>query len=570
MNLKLIQGNNNISELTLQYNEKTKSYAITNINLGIRSIECKFSVFVEHPKSKKKFYILKIIQHLTLKSSGDKNNPSLQLVPNIWMFEELNPNRSSVHHKHIHQGLHPLLKYNANGNSHTFEFNCLVMDVTDYWLHIRKKNNHYEQILNSITSEETIGNKFGFRIMANLCGNPFIWYMFYPKSIIFSKNIIPNIFYGAADNCEEQPILDNEEYFFDLEYASGTKEEVSKCVIRSDGVTVTDGRALRDYFASPLAEESLEKDFDKVNKVFKSFDFSQRNVNIYRNGIFNIWRIPNALGRAIASSNNHLFFALQRKGASPGNRPCGTTPILKNIIDSAVKFYRSNTEVLGQDFRSDPTVDKMVLTCYSDSGRSIKHIFNEHQEFFNQNTKAIIFMEPVVSDKASENSMELSQLIKKINESIEIHYIGRWKTPNAKITKNASSQFALKTAILNRKKIYLYPENNNFDGIYAFPPIVQMHSFIQFRNFRFFDLNSDPYMTKEERDTLDKIGLTGQALINKIFPDSLNMDSSGNYYSHNLCVTGGQIFEFEEKQPLYGKKPKKYISFLQEVLSKIR
>jgi hypothetical protein len=101
-------------------------------------------------------------------------------------------------------------------------------------------------------------------------------------------------------------------------------------------------------------------------------------------------------------------------------------------------------------------------------------------------------------------------------------------------------------------RIRCHPTDNQYDRIWAYPPDVSGNPFVQFRSARFTDLNKDPLSSAEEQKLQLQWKGTPEQLLRRVYADDRNEDSSGNYFSHNFAVSGGETLN-STTSIVYGK-----------------
>ena len=495
------------------------------------------------------FFVVKIIQTFKLKHQPPEESTDYELITHAWQFEDLKTSLATVH-QHNHPRAHPLLQYDDKKKRILLE--CTVLDVTNYWLFLRKDNPNYKAMFALMPPPE----KVGFRVLAYLGGIPFIWHIAYPKELVFQSHVIPHIFFSPADNAEEKRgDKTDEKYFYDAEFASGKIERRSGQLGK-----VTDGKYLRDYLAGPALESKVSGDpnfFGYYRNVNKAISYGNKMVPRY-------WQIPLGFGKALAEGSKNQLLMMPQRHENGGNG-AAATPGLNDIVSAATRLLRSNSEAVGQNFNAPFIVDKYIFSAYSDSGLSIWAACRH--EALVANLKGVLLVEPM--GMAAQGHKILERLLAR---NIQVHYVGRWRGTTSAIVPamTAHSQFAVRIRNKDlRAKIRFYPSEENYDKIWSYPPqLSNGQPFIKFRNQRFVDLRSDPHMTRPEKELLEKLSrdknVTGEALLKELFQPEFNKDSSGNYYSHNFAIGGGQVFNLSGSA-IYGKNSL-YKTFFHEAL----
>ncbi|MEG3974172.1 hypothetical protein QT970_06070 [Microcoleus sp. herbarium8] len=484
----------------------------------------------------KQFFIIKIIQIFELKHLPPDNSTDYELLPHTWRFEDLRASLSTSH-QHNHPGTHSLLQYDDKKKLITLE--CTVLDVTDYWLFLRKNNPNYLSLFALMPPPE----KIGFRVLANLSGIPFIWHLVFPKALLFQSSVNPHVFFSPADNAEEKRAdKSDEDYFYDTQFSDGRTERNSGQLGK-----VTDGKYLRDYLASPALESKVP-----TNANFFRY---YRNVNkAIPSGsglVPNFWQIPLGFAKALAESSEKQLLLMPQRHENGGNG-LSTTPALNHIVGAAIRLLRSNSETLGQNFNVPFSIGKYIFSAYSDSGNSVWAACQH--EVLIANLKGILLIEPMGMGETGTKILG-----KLLARNVQVHYVGRWRGTTKDIVPAPTSQFAVNLADKKlQSKIHFYPSEANYAKTWSYPPKVNASQpFIKFRNYRFIDLNSDPLMAPlDEKQLIEKLSqdknAKGEDLLKELFQDKFNNDSSGNYYSHNFAISGGQIFNLPAGA-FYGK-----------------
>lgn len=460
----------------------------------------------------------------------------------------------------IRASLHPTMQL----SDRELRIDCTMLDITPHWKMTRSVNPNYTQMLNSIEGS------VGFRVLASLVNAPMIWFVVHPKTWANRevKSVIPHVFFAPADHAEMQPYGDNKKYFEDKEYAERKKSYPLVLVDGDPPVDTFDGWRLKLYLMSPTPEDT-KLPADTTDGRALSPPERVRNVNLLdgtaKSPDAEIWNVPAGLGKAVAEgSARQLLIYPQRVYGSKGNGRAVTEELPK-LYSSAIRLLESCTSVFGLKARKLARIEKAILSCFSDSGRSML-VAGKNKEI-KANLSSIICVEPMPKSKSVAH--DFARLFEQL-KGINIYYIGRWRTGQFGLSKETQA-----------KVTQLLPSPQNYDAIFNLPPVYSSaNPFIQFRIRRFIAPDEDPSLRAFSGSTPQKILGTAErheldgirsrlsnpndanALLARIFARH-KADPRGSY-GHSISMTAGQVFT-SLPPPFYGKK-QIYKTFFHEAL----
>jgi hypothetical protein len=233
---------------------------------------------------------------------------------------------------------------------------------------------------------------------------------------------------------------------------------------------------------------------------------------------------------------------------------------LKVVTDTIVDVLQTNTELVGRPDGELVAKDKMVLSCYSESGWDLWKASATNLAHI----KAIIGIEPnSVNPKGQEIIPRL--LAKKI----KVYIIGRHQGFN--------DHYRPKIARSLQNQIRFLPDEPR--KVLKYPPDPDSNDFVKYRVARVTKVDLDPLMGDYEREVLEDLAkrprpVTGKAAIPFIFQPINNSDKlsegalSSIFYTHNFALTGGQEMTLADPDDFYGK-PVSYRTFFQQAVEEI-
>jgi len=503
------------------------------------------------------FKILEIKQEFTCMPTP-KNDAQLidyTLSPLGWINSSGKTSNSNL-------ATHPLLKL-KDLTQNKITINALIVDLTELWMHLHKDNDNYAFRLKHLSRSDRVT----FKVWGNLSGNAFIWYSVIPKHVEKSEKLSPHVFFSPADVAEQQTIHHDETYLLK----------------RPDNFK-TDGHILMGYLLAPVDDKSIKTLQPKMTGANEPIELTEAR-NVVNFGLANdkktitpkFWHIGAGFEKAFYGLNTQpqqIFLMPQDRGnmiegkAVKGLQTLGPDEVLKQITDTIIDVLVTNTSLLGKG--KDPIVkkDKLIFSCYSESGFDIWYAVEKYPK----NTKAIICIEPQNFNSLTnaygkkERPLGKDKLPDLVKQNIPVFIIGR----------HHRSKY--KPQNVDLKKINLFPADPA--KIFQYPPVPSSHDFVRYRVERIMDLTKDPFTLIEETNIMDDLAkrkppVTGQKAFDKIFGPIGDLDNSDNnekgfesWYSHHFALTGGQVIKLPAKGGLYDQSIT-YSTYFQEAVEKI-
>ena len=523
----------------------------------------------------KEFITINIIQQFSVQHNPDTSvlsgfEPTLK--PTIWLSKD--KDLSHLNHGHMHMGKHPLLDY--DDRNHEITLNCLVINLTDFWMETHKENRRYKV-------HNLLSTKYKVRLMvfAHLYGPPLIWYVCVPEHLLFKNNLSPHIFFSPDDNAETQfPYGNNPQ-----EYGKKDMEYINAGVRKK---FIDDGYFVMRYLLPPVDDVDVDKWRSTLSSLYGDVSPVEnfRNVIITKGvtypkfGFFNkpqpnIWNICIGLEKAFAGSDkqpNQLLLMPQRP--LHGNNVFATNSHLQNIVEGIMNMLWTNDEVINQDSSINNllTIDKFVSSCFSESGVDLWIASMKNMN----KIKAVIAVEPEDLNAINHSYGEykgIDVISKLLEKKIKVYLIGRhhhtsYRPSNVNIVKD----------------IKFKPDDPV--KIFEYPPNPDNNDFIRYRVGRIKDIDSDPLMTSTERDHLKK-SLTKlkspsdlfklvfhyrhNVDIEKVNNERVDYDGVDHWYSHQFAFSGGQLMKLPSDYATKGmyNRPVTYKTFFQECVEEI-
>lgn len=506
----------------------------------------------------KTFQILVIKQTLITKP-GDHNSNTVvdyELERGWWTD-------AAGKHQLLNFATHPLLNMDDLIKNKIY-INGLITDLTDLWDHLHKDNVNYR-----IYKELSRTDRVTFKVFGNLSGNAFIWYSIVPKHVEKSKYISPHVFFSPSDIGEHQNIKDDKKYL-------SSKNEHFKI----------DGDTLFDYLLPPVNDADIPK-----LKLSLSEEFLNTKRNVLHFSVADDKKTITPEHWEIGAGLEKAFYGLDRnpeqilmmpqdfgppdKGSSmKGVQTLGDPKALKQITDTILDVLLTNTVLIGSGKERAIVKDKMVLSCYSESGFDLWIIGNREP----QNIKAVIAIEPQNLNKL-ENSYKLNPPIGKdvipklLKNDVIVFIIGRHDTPK------------YKPAVNDLKKLKLLPADPA--KIFHYPPDPKSNKFVRYRVEKIMDISKDPAATPDDKAVIKELAArkppvtNGDDILKEVFGKLSNLDCScggpkclcqqkgvETWYSHHFALTGGEIMTLPDKGSIYHQTIT-YATFFQDAVRRI-
>jgi hypothetical protein len=506
----------------------------------------------------KTFQLLRIIQEFSLTALPVNSdlNIAYRLSPFSWTHSKTGKIRRA------NANVHPLLDLSKLSQDLVM-MNALIVDLTELWDHLHKKNKHYKRY-----KDLTMPDKVTFKVFAHLGGSAFIWYSVVPSYLSTRETIAPHVFYSPSDWSEQQNKADDKKYLFDnakqFEAQDGSDDFF-------DGTTL-----LMRYLLPPVDDDRIStlnpKIFTKT-ALTKFVKRTRRNVAYFGETgdappkpefETDHWEIGAGLERAfygLGKFKPQQFLLMPQVFARSFTSSSENGAHLKKVTDTIVDLLQSNTDHLPNSGKDElVTKDKMVLSCYSESSVDLWRASNIHIDHI----KAIIGIEP-----NHVNPTGAGVIPKLLNKKILVFIIGRHVGFNDHYRPKISKDL--------QDKIHFLPDDPL--KILKYPPDPNSNDFVKHRVARVTDKNLDPLMREAEKDILDDLAkrkppATGKAAIPVIFTKLGNSDDlkdaklTSIFYTHNYALTGGQEMTLADPVHFYGK-PVKYRTFFQQAVDMI-
>jgi hypothetical protein len=521
--------------------------------------------FIPFKHEGKTFPLLKIRQDFSLKELPTNNNLNIdyQLSPFSWRHSSTSALRTA------NGNVHPLVDL-RNLKRNVIGMNALVLDVTELWDYLHQKNWN-TQVYKALTD----ATKVTFKVFAHLGGSAFIWYSVVPSYLAEStKEVSPHIFYSPGDYGEQQNISDNEE-----KYLLRNPEQF-QAQYGDDSDPYNNGHCLLlGYLLPPVDDDRLDSLNPRNIKIDWAIAHRRNVVNFERLDdrprqiMLKHWDIGAGFERAfygLGQVKPQQFLLMPQVYGRKGHAVSGieSTPHLKNVTDAIVDVLQTNTGLIGTGKDELVEKDKMILSCYSESGLDLWNSAANNQA----NIKALIGIEPSLANTKRTAGVVGNLLRNKI----KVFIIGRHKGAKKKGEPDLYRP-QVEPALMN--KIRFLPDDLR---ILQYPPInPDINGFVKMRVSRVTNKDLDPLMLDDEKIILDDFAtrptpITGKKIIPFIFQDPSNWDDPSRgalvdiYYTHNFALTGGQEMKWDGTQ-IYGKGAAKvtYRTFFQQAVEEI-
>lgn len=454
---------------------------------------------------------------------------------------------------------HPLLNL-GDLSTNKIVINALIVDLTELWMQLHKDNDNYTVILKNLSQPA----KVTFKVWGNLSGNAFIWYSIIPKHVENSEMIASHVFFSPSDYGEHQNKIDDKKY-----------------IVNNVDYFKTDGNTLFAYLLPPIDDTSIAALQHQMSAAKTPVDLKEkRNVvnfklaNDKKTITPQIWKIGAGFEKAFyglnASKPQQIFLMPQDFGTEgtsmKGIQTLGPPQALKQITDTIIDVLLTNTKLIGKGKEPIVKKDKLILSCYSESGFDLWFAVLNNLK----NLKAIIAIEPqnlntLTNAYGMKAPIGKEVLPKMVQLKIPIFILGRHQKAKYKPEN------------VDLKYLNLLPTDPA--KIFHYPPDPASNDFVRYRVERIMDITKDPFVLEDEKKIMNDLAkkkppVVGKDAYKKVFGPLSNKDSSSNnnlgieaWYSHHFALTGGQIMNLP-KGDIYNKVIT-YSTFFQEAVEKI-
>ena len=564
--IKATQKDSQVIDITV----KNNTFTLTNLR---KFTYLEFNFWSVLNLTGKEFVTIKIVQQFNIiENAASKSNPGIEpsLNPTVWLSRDQGQQNKSQ----THLGKHPLLEY--DDVKHEISLNCLVIDLTDFWIETHKDNKWYVYHKFAL-----IKYKINFSIFAHLYGPPLIWYVCVSEHLRFKNNLSPHIFFGPADYTESQSPYGNNAQ----EYGKKDMEYIKAGIAKGFS---SDGENLIPYLSPPVDDVDVEDIRPFFNRFFPGHDIEEfrnvvttKKVTFPKFGFFDkpqpsVWDTFMGLEKAFAGDEikpNQLLLVPQRPFFA--NNVFAVTNHLKNIVEGIMNMLWTNCDLINQN-SSKLTIDKYVLSCFSQAGVDLWEAGTNNID----NVKAVIAIEP----------QNLNKITNKEGKKTGKHVIPEFLKRNIKVFIIGRHHSSYKLAIEDKKILdAIHFKPNDPKKVFEYPPNQDSNDFIRYRVTRIKDIDSDPLMTQTERQLLEtaKSKLKPpNTLFNLVFHPRHNMDFTRNadgsrekwdgvdhWYSHQFAFSGGEFMslpsDYEKPDKGMYNRPVKYKTFFQECVEEI-
>lgn len=550
---------------------------------GISSLSLDYTVPFTH--AGKTFQLLRIFQDFSLTElpSNSDQNVDYALSPFGWKHSAFSlTNRRTSALRTANARAHPLLDLTKLAQNLVM-VNSLMLDVTELWNALHEKNINYRMY--KVFSP---ADRVTFKVFAHLGGNAFIWYSVVPSYLAESTAVSPHVFYSPADYAEKQNIRDERKYLLDnaVQFEARTAQPANPAQPGQaarpaqpgseepfDGTTLLMGYLLPPIDDDRIPELDPPAPFIKQRFIDWATEGRRNVVNFHyttsrpRQITPNHWNLGAGFERAfygLGETKPQQFLLMPQvigRNAPSAEKGWESDKHLKNITDTIVDLLQTNTELIGRADDELVAKDKMVLSCYSESGFDLWKASTTNMD----NIKAIIGIEP-----NSTNPKGRDIIPKLLAKKIRVFIIGRHQGFN--------DHYRPKIAADLQDQIRFLPDKPR--EVLKYPPDPDVNDFVKYRVSRVTDVTLDPLMLEREKVILtdlanERTPVTGKAAIPRIFRPINNSDNlsdgsgvEGIFYSHNFALTGGQDMKLADPVDFYGK-PVAYRTFFQQAVEEI-
>jgi len=500
------------------------------------------------------FELLRIVQEFSMTPLATNSDTVIdyQLSPFSWKHSSTSAIRTA------NANVHPLLDL-RNLAKNEVGINALVVDLTDLWDHLHKKNRKYR-----IYKELTEPTKVTFKVFAHLGGNAFIWYSIVPAYLTDGGTISAHVFYSPSDYAEKQNIADEKKYLFNNAEQFDATEDSKDA---HNGETL-----LMGYLLPPVDDVKITTlnptRFTKASFI-QWVTENRRNVVNFEADKKKVisplhWNIGAGFERAFYGLGKvkpqQILLMPQVVGTKGAVKGLESDPHLKNVTDAIFDLLQSNTDLIASKKDEVITKDKMILSCYSESGWDLWASSENNSD----NIKAIIGIEPNSTNPAGQKIIPVL-----LGKKVQVFIIGRHQ--------GFDDHYRPKISESLQKKIRFLPDEPR--KILKYPPDPDSNDFVKFRVARVESETLDPLMLPGEKTILQDLAkrkkpITGKAAIPFIFQEINNSDDLSNaeltniFYNDNFALTGGQDMTLADPNDFYNKAVT-YRTFFQQAVEEI-
>jgi len=503
----------------------------------------------------KLFQLLKIQQQFSLTPTASNSDVNIDytLQPFAWMHSSAGALRTS------NAKVHPLLDM-AKIASNRIEINTLIVDITDLWDHLHRKNRNYK-----IYKDLTDTTKVTFKVFAHLGGMSFIWFSIVPSYIKTSKSLSPHVFMSPSDLRDEQNIENEKKYLLvdnlQVFAGSGGKEPDGDILLLTYLLPPVDDTQITALSPKNLTKPDLEAHVKAHLRNVVHFGKTKKKVLEPFH-----WDIPAGFERAfygLGKKNPQQILLMPQPFGNEKYLRMENTKGLKTITDTIIDFISTNTDLIQLPPSELAGKDKIILSAYSESGIDLWI----SSEVNIDEIKAIIGIEPnKVNPRGSKGPNGQATIPKLLNKNIKVFLIGNTFTSNHWYRPEIdASQLA---------KIRFLPDNAK---ILEYPPNPDSNDFVKYRVGRILDPTIDPFLLTSEQTIVTEFAnkkppVTGKKFLRAVFQDinnsyNWNADHS-TFYNHHFALTGGRIMTLSDPVNFYNK-PVTYQTFFQEAVEEI-
>lgn len=504
----------------------------------------------------KTFQVLRILQQFSLKTlpANTDDVVAYELSPFSWKHSQ------TLAIRNANANVHPLLDVSKLGQN-VVGLNALVVDLTELWAHLHAKNKH-TMGYNDLTEPA----KVTFKVLAHLGGNAFIWYSVVASYLAKSTQIAPHVFYSPEDYAEKQNIAKEKDYLFNnakqFEAQQGSNDA-------NNGHTLLWGYLLppvddvriptlspKNFPKAVLADEVTRRRRNVVNFAYTS---------VRKNQITPLhWDLGAGLERAFYGLGKvkpqQILLMPQVVGGSGAVKGSESEPHVRNITAAIFDLLQTNTDLIATGKDMVIVKDKMVLSCYSESGWDLWRSAESNADHI----KAIIGVEP-----NSTNPKGKAIIPTLLGKKVQVFIIGRHQGFNNHYRPEIPEKL--------QKKIRFLPDDPR--KVLKFPPDPDSNDFVKYRVARVTSETLDPLLLPAEKQILQDLAnrikpVTGKDAIPHVFTWISNSDKLGAgglssiFYTHNFALTGGQDMTLADPNDFYDK-PVTYRTFFQQAVEEV-
>ena len=391
----------------------------------ISRLSLDFSVPFSH--GGKTFNLLRILQDfsLTERPSNSDQNIDYALSPFSWKHSSSTNSPASSANRTTNAQTHPLLDLSQLSRDLVL-INTLMLDITALWEMLHEDNRYYKmhQVLGRL-------DRVTFKVLAHTGGNSFIWYSVIPSYLSDSTKVSPHVFFSPADYAEKQNVENERKYLLDN----------SKHFETVSGATLIEG-----YLLAPIDDDKIQ-DLTPLPKLDPGtspargarasepgrLDFSASDAAMgamAERVVRDASRRSQLIQWVIENRRNVVNFSYSKGGSRPKDihprhwsigagfekaffglgdvqpqqfllmpQPYGRRGVikgresdrhLKTVTGTVVDLLQTNTQLIGRSPDELVVKDKMVISCYSESGWDLWKASASNTD----DLKAIIGIEP--------------------------------------------------------------------------------------------------------------------------------------------------------------------------------